>query len=166
MIEFTPATASDLPKIVAIYNETIPTHQATADLQPQTVAEKQAWFAAHNNDFPAWMIQVDHKIVGWLTLSAYSDRSAYDQTAEISLYLDVAARGHHVGSAALAFVDREAPKHDLTTVLARIFGHNQASRNLFTKFGYDHWGHLPAIAILPEGEADLEVYGKHFKSRA
>jgi L-amino acid N-acyltransferase YncA len=112
------------------------------------------------------MIQVDHKIVGWLTLSAYSDRSAYDQTAEISLYLDVAARGHHVGSAALAFVDREAPKHDLTTVLARIFGHNQASRNLFTKFGYDHWGHLPAIAILPEGEADLEVYGKHFKSRA
>ena len=113
MIEFTPATASDLPKIVAIYNETIPTHQATADLQPQTVAEKQAWFAAHNNHFPAWMIQVDHKIVGWLTLSAYSDRSAYDQTAEISLYLDVAARGHHVGSAALAFVDREAPKHEL-----------------------------------------------------
>jgi L-amino acid N-acyltransferase YncA len=48
LIEFTPATASDLPKIVAIYNETIPTHQATADLQPQTVAEKQTWFAAHN----------------------------------------------------------------------------------------------------------------------
>ena len=162
MIEFLPATADDLPQIVAIYNETIPTHQATADLQPQTVAQKAAWFSAHNTHFPAWMIQVNHKTIGWLTLSAYSDRPAYDQTAEISLYLDVAARGQHIGSAALAFVDREAPARGLTTVIARIFGHNQASRRLFSKFGYAHWGHLPAIAVLPEGLADLEVYGKHF----
>ena len=62
----------------------------------------------------------------------------------------------------LAFVDHEAPAHGLTTVIARIFGHNQASRHLFQKFGYEHWGHLPAIATLPEGHADLEVYGKHF----
>ncbi|MDE3316486.1 GNAT family N-acetyltransferase [Lacticaseibacillus zeae] len=162
MIEFKPATAADLPKIVAIYNETIPTHRATADLQPQTVAQKSAWLAAHNAHFPAWVIQNHHETVGWLTLSAYSDRAAYDQTAEISLYLDQAARGHHVGTAALAFVDHEAPAHGLTTVIARIFGHNQASRHLFQKFGYDHWGHLPAIATLPEGHADLEVYGKHF----
>ena len=107
MIEFVPATTADLPKIVAIYNETIPTHQATADLQPQTVDQKAAWFAAHNDHFPAWMIQVDHHNVGWLTLSAYSDRAAYDQTAEISLYLDITARGQHIGSSALAFVAQE-----------------------------------------------------------
>ena len=166
MIEFTPATTSDLPKIVAIYNETIPTHQATADLQPQTVAEKQAWFAAHNNHFPAWMIQVDHKIVGWLTLSAYSDRSAYDQTAEISFYLDVAARGHHVGSAALTFVDCPAPKHDLTTDLARTFGHIQVTRNLFTQFVYASWRQPPAFANLPAGYAALARYATHFKRRA
>ena len=59
MIEFVPATTADLPKIVAIYNETIPTHQATADLQPQTVDQKADWFAAHNDHFPAWMIQDD-----------------------------------------------------------------------------------------------------------
>ena len=40
MIEFVPATTADLPKIVAIYNETIPTHQATADLQPQLLTKK------------------------------------------------------------------------------------------------------------------------------
>lgn len=51
MIEFVPATTADLPKIVAIYNETIPTHQATADLQPQTVDQKADWFAAHNDHF-------------------------------------------------------------------------------------------------------------------
>ncbi|MFC2675376.1 MAG: GNAT family N-acetyltransferase [Lacticaseibacillus rhamnosus] len=164
MIEFVPATTADLPKIVAIYNETIPTHQATADLQPQTVDQKADWFAAHNDHFPAWMIQVDHHNVGWLTLSAYSDRAAYDQTAEISLYLDITARGHHIGSSALAFVDQEAPARGLTTIIARIFGHNSASRRLFKKFNYDHWGHLPAIADLPEGKADLEIYGKHFKS--
>ena len=43
-----PATAADLPAIVAIYNSTVASRQSNADLQLVTVAERQAWFAAHS----------------------------------------------------------------------------------------------------------------------
>lgn len=36
------AVQDDLPAIVAIYNSTIESRQSTADLQPVTVAERQA----------------------------------------------------------------------------------------------------------------------------
>ena len=41
------AQREDLPEIVAIYNSTVASRQATADLQPVSVAEREAWFAAH-----------------------------------------------------------------------------------------------------------------------
>ena len=41
------AQREDLPEIVAIYNSTIASRQVTADLQPVSVAEREAWFVAH-----------------------------------------------------------------------------------------------------------------------
>lgn len=44
MIKFDYAKQAELPKIVAIYNETIPSRLATADLKPVSVASRQPWF--------------------------------------------------------------------------------------------------------------------------
>lgn len=40
--EFTFATKADLPAVVAIYNQIIPSRLATADLEPVTVASRAA----------------------------------------------------------------------------------------------------------------------------
>ncbi|MGJ4011874.1 N-acetyltransferase family protein [Levilactobacillus brevis] len=155
-------TAADEAQVVAIYNQAIATKGSTADLTPLTVAQRQPWFQEFSPDhFPLWVIETTAGIVGYVGLEPYSDRQAYAQTAEIAIYLSADAQGQHLGTQALNWVESQTPALKVTTIISRIFGHNQASRHLFEKFGYEHWGHLPEIADMQGFIADLEVYGKH-----
>jgi len=161
-VTFRLATTADQPRIVAIYNQAIATKESTADLTPMTVAERQPWFHEFSADhFPLWvLVEADH-VVGFVGLEPYSDRVAYAQTAEIALYLASEAQGHHLGGQAVEWAENAGKRLGLTTVISRIFGHNQASRHLFEKHGYELWGHLPGIADMQGFTVDLEVYGKH-----
>ena len=51
------AAIDDLPRIVEIYNQSIAGKQATADLQPVSVADRQAWFDAHTRNRPLVVAQ-------------------------------------------------------------------------------------------------------------
>ncbi|MFC6260575.1 GNAT family N-acetyltransferase [Levilactobacillus fujinensis] len=156
------ATATDQASIVAIYNEAIATKGSTADLTSVTVSQRQPWFAEFSNDhFPLWVIESAGNVVGFIGLEPYSNRAGYRYTAEIALYLTHTAQGQHLGRQAVAWAEDQAAKLGITTIISRIFGHNQASRRLFERAGYAHWGHLPAIAEMAGFSADLEVYGKH-----
>ena len=44
------AAKADLFEIVSIYNQSIAAKQSTADLQPVTVEQRQAWFNQHQPD--------------------------------------------------------------------------------------------------------------------
>lgn len=82
------AVQDDLPAIVAIYNSTIESRQSTADLQPVTVAERQAWFDAHGGKRPLLVLRdVRNEIVAWGSFSDYYPRQAYHISAEISVYV-------------------------------------------------------------------------------
>jgi L-amino acid N-acyltransferase YncA len=39
-----PATAQDVPAMVAIYNQSVAVNTASWDTEPQTVPERRAWF--------------------------------------------------------------------------------------------------------------------------
>jgi phosphinothricin acetyltransferase len=57
-IRIRDATAADLPAIVDIYNSTIPSRMVTADLEPVSVASREAWFADHSPErWPLWMAE-------------------------------------------------------------------------------------------------------------
>ena len=44
------AEFADLPRIVEIYNSSIPGRLATSDLEPVTVESRIEWFASHKAD--------------------------------------------------------------------------------------------------------------------
>ncbi|WP_412989874.1 N-acetyltransferase family protein [Pediococcus siamensis] len=160
---FSIALRKDLPEIVRIYNETIASRQSTADLEPVSVADREEWFAGHNAAHrPLWLIKLGNQIVGWISLTDFYGRVAYHKTAEISIYIDEAYRGHHLGVKALTFVEQQVETLGIETILAYIFGHNQASQALFKKFGYERWGHLPQVAEMDGVKRDLDILGKHF----
>ena len=61
-MQFIIANKTDLAQIVNIYNQSIPTRLATADLKPVTVAERQEWFEGFNERYSIWKI-IDRKSV-------------------------------------------------------------------------------------------------------
>lgn len=155
------ATAADLPAIVDIYNSTIAGRMVTADLEPVSVASRQAWFDAHQPERrPLWVVREHDQILAWVSLSDFYGRPAYNGTAEVSIYLHENARGRGLGSALLAEVIRLAPAYGVENLLGFIFGHNEPSLALFRKFGFVEWAHFPRVAVLDGQHRDLIILGK------
>lgn len=163
-VRFRLATAADLPRIVAIYNESIPGRLATADVTPVSVAAKRDWFAAFTPDRrPIWVIEVAGTVAGWVSLESFYGRPAYYQTAEISLYIANAFHHQGLGQQALDWVFAHLNGLGLKTVVAYIFSHNQPSQGLFRKNGFMVWGHLPDVAVLDGHLRSLDILGRRFR---
>ena len=92
------AELADLEAITAIYNEAILTTTATFDTEPKSACEQLPWFRSHGERHPILVADRDGTVVGWAALSKWSERRAYDDTAETSFY--VAPRTVARGSAA------------------------------------------------------------------
>lgn len=160
---FSEATHAQLPRIVAIYNEIIPSRLATADLTPVTVADREAWFAAFDHDTrPLWVMLDGATIAGWVGLESFYGRPAYVHTAEISIYIDEAYRHHGLGQQALDFVASQLVRLKVDTLVAYIFSHNQPSQGLFKKNGFAQWAHLPDVAAMDGQLRSLDILGRRY----
>ena len=163
-IVFKDATLEDLPRIVEIYNSTIPGRMVTADTEPVTVEDRLPWFHEHSpSKRPLWVVKLGDEICGWVSLSNFYGRPAYGATAEVSIYLDANYRGHGLGKKVLSKVIEEAPTCKVGTLLGFIFGHNEPSLRLFASFGFEKWAHLPEVAELDGVKRDLIIVGKKLK---
>jgi L-amino acid N-acyltransferase YncA len=160
-LEFIHATLDELPTIVATYNATIPSRLVTADLEPVSVLSRLQWFNAHSKEKrPLWIVNADGKYAGWMSFNSFYGRPAYDGTVEVSIYLESSFQGKGLGKACLQYAQAVAPQLHITTLLGFIFGHNEPSLQLFYKFGYEKWAHLPKIANMEGIERDLLILGK------
>lgn len=157
------ATLEDLPKIVEIYNQIIPSRLATADLIPITVDERKEWFAAFDENHPIWVIEHQNEVLGWVALEHFYGRPAYNHTSEIAIYLDRRSRTQGIGTKTMEFVIGQLPNLAVNTIVAYIFGHNIPSLKLFKSFGFTQWGLLPQVAELDGIKRDLVILGRHFK---
>ena len=161
-MQFIIANKTDLAQIVNIYNQSIPTRLATADLKPVTVAERQEWFEGFNERYSIWKIMDEQKMWGWISLRPFYGRAAYAQTAEISIYVDQSVQHQGVGQQALQFLEMQLPQRAIKNVVALIFSHNLASINLFKRNNFEQWGHLPNIAILDGVQRSLDIWGRNY----
>jgi len=134
------AELRDLDSITAIYNDAITKTIATFDTQPKTAREQLSWFEEHGPRHPILVADSDGEVVGWISLSEWSDRCAYSDTAEVSLYVAEKHRGKGVGKKLLESVVEEAGKVGLHTLVSRIAGGNKTSIHLHESFGFEHVG--------------------------
>jgi phosphinothricin acetyltransferase len=154
------ARRDDLPRIVEIYNATIPSRQVTADTEPVSVESRIAWFEAHEPQRrPLWV--ADGKgIEGWLSISTFYGRPAYDATAEVSVYVAASQRGNGLGSALLRHALAQAAELRINCFVGFIFRHNAPSLRLFHRHGFERWGLLPGVAVLDAEARDVVIVGR------
>lgn len=66
-VTFSYATRQDLPKIIEIYNQAVPTRISTADTNPVTVESKKIWFESYNQTTrPLWIMKKKKSLLGGL----------------------------------------------------------------------------------------------------
>ncbi len=141
------ATPDDLGRIVEIYNHEVVHSTATFDTEPSTVEGRQRWFEKHcPHRHPILVAEESAAILGWASLSPWSQRGAYARTAELSVYVASEHRRLGVGTALMTNLLERGKENGLGVVLARIScGEGPASRRLHESLGFSLIGTMHRV---------------------
>ncbi len=140
MLNIRPAEIQDVAAITEIYNDAVLNTAATFDTETRTVDDRKNWLANHDQMHPVLVAELDGVVVGWLSLSRWSERKAYDETAEMSLYIKEAFRNQGIGKLLTEKAIREGRERGLHTLIVRISEGNDASIHLIQSFGFQTIG--------------------------
>ena len=145
MINVQAATMADLGAITKIYNEAIRETTATFDTEQKTTDEQIRWFSEHGDKYPILVIGDDHQLIGWSALSRWSERCAYSDTAEISLYIQKDQQGKGFGRELLQATITKGRAIGLHSLIARITEGNEISVRLFRTAGFAEIGVMKEV---------------------
>lgn len=155
------ATISDLPNIVAIYNQAIRSKSATGDTEEFRIEERTNWFYKfNNNSYPLYVAKVKDKVVGYCALTAYRPgRKAMSKVAEISYYVDYNFHKKGVGTSLLKHVLEDCARLKKENLLAFILDINKSTINILKKFNFKQLGYLPNIIEFDTKKCGHLIYG-------
>lgn len=156
------AQPKDIPIITEIYNEAIKSTTATFDTTPKTIEEQHLWFEDHGPKNPVMVAEQDGIIIAWGSLSKWSDRCAYTDTAEVSLYVTEPYQGKGIGTRLLTQLLEEGHKQGLHAVIARITEGNTASISLHESLGFFHIGTMKEVGVKFGKRLDVHLLEKLF----
>ncbi|HXZ95007.1 MAG TPA: GNAT family N-acetyltransferase [Dehalococcoidia bacterium] len=145
MLNIRQATLTDVGQITEIYNDAIEKTTATFDIEPKTLEEQQAWFTAHDDRHPVLIAEKENLVVAWASLSQWSDRCAYSDTAEISLYVKEEHRREGIGKQLMAATIQAGKEANLHTIIARMASSNKISVDLCKYFGFQYIGTMREV---------------------
>jgi len=155
------ANHTDLPAIVAIYNQAIHSKNATGDTQDFRVAERQEWFKKFSaNEYPLYVAKVENKLVGYCSISPYrAGRKAMKNVAEISYYVDFSFHRKGAGTALVEHAIADCKRIGKKNLVAILLEMNKPSIRLLEKFGFQKWGHFPDIVEMHGKTSSHVVFG-------
>jgi len=139
------ARLQDVDAINAIYNDAVLNTAATFDTEPKSLRQQSKWFETHSDKYIILVAVNDDRVIGWVSLSKWSDRCAYSCTAECSLYVAKAYRNHGNGKKLLEALLNHARTAGLHTVIARIAEGNDASIHICKAAGFSSIGTMREV---------------------
>lgn len=142
-----PATESDLVAINDIYNHYVLHSNCTYQEEPETIENRREWFAHHGAKHPVIVAEMDGRVVGWGSLSAYHERSAYRHTVENSVYVHHQYHRHGLGSILLQELITLAKNAGHRAIIAGIDSEQAGSVALHAKFRFQEVGRLKQVGF-------------------
>ena len=138
-----PAVPADAARICEIYNEGIEDGQATLETRPRSHAEieEQLSRPRHPLIVAEWGgTGSGSTILGWASITPYSQRECYSGIGEASVYISRSARHQGLGRLLLDALVRTAAGLGYHKLIGRLLASNQASRQLVRGLGFREVG--------------------------
>ncbi len=102
-------------------------------------------FIKMTENYPAFAIKAESKVIGFCFLHAYKPLPAFNSTAEITYFLDKDYRGRGIGRLALAKLESEARHKGIQSILANIASLNEESLAFHSKNGFRECGRFERV---------------------
>ena len=100
---------------------------------------------SHDERHPVLVAEIDGAVVGWASLTRWSDRAAYDGTAETSFYVHSTHRGRGIGRKLQEALISEAQRLGFHTLIARITAGSGESLHLHETTGFTQVGVMKEV---------------------
>lgn len=149
-----------LPEVLEIYNYYIENSTATFHVQTLSMEEIREIVFNENPRFKTYAIFTGENLCGYCILAQFKKREAYDQTAEVTVYLKPEFTGKGLGKLAVQEVEKLAAQNGFHTLLAVICGENDSSIRLFEKMGYEKCSHYKEVGKKFGRMLDVVCYQK------
>ena len=100
------------------------------------------------------------RVVGWASLTRWSERTAYDDTAETSFYVHSKYRGRGIGRRLKQAIIEEARRLRYHTLIALVAEGADASIHLNESAGFVHVGTLKQVGHKFDRRLDVHILQK------
>lgn len=157
---FTPVCEADIDALWHIYLYYIRCSTATFQIRDITYDEMRMLLLPARKVDRCYTIRAGGEICGYASYSRYRPREAFGKTAEISIYLKKEFAGQGIGAQAVAWLEEDARRAGLHTLLALICHENEGSIRLFARRGFARRAMLPQVGLKFGRYLDLLVYQK------
>jgi L-amino acid N-acyltransferase len=152
------AKGKDLKTITEIYNHAILHTNVTFETDPRTLQSQDQWLSNRSRKHPVLVAEIDNAVVGWVSLNPWSSFKPYQNTAEISVYLQEDFKGRGIGKALVDEIIKKGKEADLHTIIARITEGNEVSINIHKSFGFKEIGVMKEVGVKFGKLLDVHLY--------
>jgi L-amino acid N-acyltransferase YncA len=127
---------SDLPQVLSIYTHYILNTTVTCQISPIDLDEIRSTVMPVSPRYKSYAIELAGNFCGYALFTRFKTREAFDNTAEVTIYLDQSVTGKGIGNKALSLIEDEAKKAGIHVLVALISSGNRPSTRIFEKNGY------------------------------
>ncbi|WP_282178260.1 GNAT family N-acetyltransferase [Vibrio nereis] len=133
---------SDVAGITDIFNFYIEHTNARFEEYPFSLENRQQWFSQFSRDskYQLYVATENEVLLGFACSQQYRVMSAFEETAEVTVYLAQAAKGKGLGSKLYSQQFSSIHTHGIHRVLSGIALPNDASIALHKRFGFREVG--------------------------
>lgn len=156
------ATVLDLPAIKDIYNYAVLNTTATYDINPRDDKYFANMLSEHTGKYLLAVYEDNGDIIGYVALSQFSRRDAYDITAELSVYVKADCQNKHIGTQLMEYALSYAQTENrFLTIVSLITSDNEHSIYLHKKFGFEFGGKIKNAGFKFNRMLGVDIYYKN-----
>lgn len=158
------ATEHDLSAIKDIYNYAVLNTTATYDINPRDDKYFADMLSEHTSKYLLAVYEDNGDIIGYVALSQFSRRDAYDITAELSVYVKADCQNKHIGTQLMEYALSYAQTENrFLTIVSLITSDNEHSIYLHKKFGFEFGGKIKNAGFKFDRFLGVDIYYKNFQ---
>lgn len=158
--QFKRVEEAHIPALREIYLYYVNHSTATFHKREISLEEMRDLLIFENPKYESYGIWLENDLCGYVILTKYKEREAFEFSAEVTIYLKNGYEGRGIGSRAIQFIEERAKTKDIHTLLALICGENTGSINLFEKNHYKRCAEYKEVGFKFNRWLDLLCYQK------